>query len=103
MSIGTYERGTTFKAQVTYTSGSTNVDPSGSIAFIDIYKPDGTLYISNSGQSDATGVYYYYVSTQTDDPMGFYKIRWKAYFQYRNPWDYMPKYDSETVRIVDIE
>jgi len=101
--LGEYERGSTFKSVETYKSGSTYVDPSGNIAFITMYDPDGNVIIDNSGQRASTGVYYYYVSTQTDSPLGLYRIRWRAYWNFGSPWNYAPKDDTEAVSIVSVE
>jgi len=102
MGLTEYERESTFKTSVTFTSGSTNVDPSGNIAYVDVYKSDGTLLwtaASKSGTRSASGQYYYYISTQSTDPLGVYVIDWYGNFDYGGQWSYMPKHEKYEVRV----
>jgi len=101
MSLTEYERLSTWKTTVTWTSGSTAVDPSGNMSFIDVYKPDGTLLITTpaSGERDGVGVFHYYISTASTDPLGIYIIDWHALFDYGGNFGYMPLHDKECVII----
>lgn len=101
--VSIYERETTFKSQVTWTSGSTNVDPSGNMSFLEVYDPNDNRIINTSGQKSDTGVYYYYISTQSSDDLGLYRIRWRALFNYNAPWNFSPSYDTEVVQIVKVK
>jgi len=104
MALTKYERQNTWKSYVTYVSGTTNIDCSGNMAYLTVYRPDGTVLLGPvSGIRDSTGVYKYYVSTQSTDDLGIYVCEWKAYFNYGAPWDYSPKYDREAVQIVKVE
>lgn len=103
MAMDKWERQSTWKSQVVYKSSNTAIDPSGSIAFIDVYDAEDNLILSNSGQRTSTGTYIYYVSTQSDDPLGIYRVRWRALFDYSGRWDYSPKYDTEVVQICKVK
>ena len=69
-----WERTNSFKSTVEWTSGSTYVDPSGNMSYIKVFKPDGTQYIHESGLKNATGIYQYYISTQSTDDLGLWII-----------------------------
>jgi len=104
MTLTKYERETTFKSRVTYTSGSTNINCSGNLAYITVYRPDGTVLLGpESGQHAATGIYDYYVSTQSTDDLGIYVCEWKTEFDYGMPWQNSPKYDREAIQLVKVK
>jgi len=104
MSLTKFERGNTFKTTVTFTSGSTNIDPSGNKAFLDVYKPDGTMLLQGvSGSRVSTGVYHYYISTDSNDPLGIYIIDWKGMFNYGFPWTYQWKHQKNTIQLLEVE
>jgi len=99
-----YERGSTFRSQVTYTSGSTNINCSSNVTNLTVYKSDGTVLMGpESGAHITTGVYRYYVDTESTDPLGLYICEWKTYFNYNDPWNWKPKTDREIVQIVHVE
>ena len=102
--VTTFERENTFKTQVTWKSGSTNIDPSSNMSFLKVIEPDGTVMFQDvSGVRSATGIYHYYVSTQTSDDLGLYKIQWYAYFNYGSPFNYQIKYDTEVINLVAVK
>lgn len=103
MSVTNYERGTSFKSTVTFYSGSTAKDPSGNRAFLDVYKPDGTLLFSASGAKDSTGVYHCYISTQNTDDLGLYRIKWTGYMNLNTRYSHIPQVyqDAVNISIVD--
>jgi len=104
MTLTSYERGTVFKTNTTYTSGSTNVDSSGNIAYLTVYKPDGTVLMGPvSGLHESTGVYQYFVQTETTNDLGIYVLEWKAMFNYQSPWGYEWKYDREPIHLVNVK
>jgi len=99
-----YERETTFKTTVTYTSGSTNIDCSGNVTNLRVYDPNGTLIIGPvSGTHTSTGVYHYYVSTQSTHDLGLYICEWTTYFSYGSPWNWQPKVDREIINLVKVK
>jgi hypothetical protein len=101
--LTSYERLSTFKTSVTWTSGSTAVDPSGNMSFIDIFKADGTYLLqAASGERDGVGIFHYYASTASTDPLGIYRIRWYAYFNYAGNFGYMPLSQQEAIVIEKI-
>jgi len=102
MSLDRRERLNTFKTQVLWKSGNVAVDPSGNMTFISVFDADNTELINSSGQRSSTGTYYYYISTNANDPLGLYRIRWKGLFDYDSPFEYSPKYDTEIVQIVKV-
>lgn len=98
------ERGSTFRSRVTYTSGSTLVNCSGNVTNLTVYKSDGTTLLGpESGSHEGTGVYEYYVSTASTDPLGLYICEWKTYFDYGAPWNYQPKIDRELIQICHVK
>ena len=104
MSLTRYERGTTFRTATTYTSGSTDIDCSGNMAYLTVYEPDGTVLLGPvSGHHYDTGIYEYFVSTQSTDNLGIYVLEWMARFNYQAPWNYSPKYDREPIELVYVK
>jgi len=104
MTLTKWERGSIWKSQVVYTSGSTNINCSGNMTNITVYRPDGTILLGpESGQHATTGTYIYYVSTQSTDDLGIYVTEWKTYFDYDSPWDYAPKIDREAIQLVKVK
>jgi len=103
MSATIWEKENTFKSTVEWLSGSTYVDPSANKSFINVYDPDGTLYISHSGIRDSTGVYHYYISTQSNAELGLWKIQWHGYFNYESPFSFLKKSETEVIQLVDVE
>ena len=104
VTIKEYERNNSWKSQVVYTSGNTNIDCSGNMAYLTVYDPDGTILLGPiSGMHSDTGTYYYYVSTQSSDNLGLYICEWKSYFNYGARQGYLPKYDREVVSIVKVK
>ena len=104
MSLTKYERGSTFRTRQTYVSGTTNVNCSGNLAYLTVYKPDGTTYIDSvSGSHVGTGIYEYYVSTSSTDLLGIWVCEWKGYFNYDAPWYNEPKVDRECIQLVYVK
>lgn len=103
MTIQKWERSNTFKSTVTWMSSNSYVDPSGHRSFIKVYDPNGNLYLSESGNRDATGRYHYYVSTQSNATLGLWKIQWWGLFNYESPFTYLEKSETEIVNLVDVE
>ena len=104
MTLDKYERETTFKSQVYYTSGSTPINCSGNMTYLTVYRPDGTTLLGPvSGQHIASGTYIYYVSTQSTDDLGIYICQWKTNFYYGSPWLWSPKVDREAIQLVKVE
>ena len=102
MALTKFERSTTIRTKVAFTSGSTLVDPSGNRAFVDIYKPDGTYLLQSSGSKDSTGNYRYYFNTTTSDPLGIYIIDWWGRFNYGPPYSYKEKHEKEVIWLVNV-
>lgn len=103
MALTKLERDTTIKSSVLFTSGSIAVDPSGNMAFLDVYKPDGTLLIDGvSGSRDSTGAYHYFFNTQATDLLGIYVIDWWGRFYYGLPYDYKEKHEKEVIWLVNV-
>lgn len=76
MALTKYERGTSFPVSVTFKSGSTAVDPISG-AYLDVYKADGTSLIAGvSGSHYGTGLFKYFISTTSTDPLGVYYSEW---------------------------
>jgi hypothetical protein len=100
MTLISYERETTFLNTHTFYSGtstSVTIDPSSNLAFIKIYDPNGTLYISDSGQKVSQGVYKYYISTASTAILGIYTIDWYGSFYYDDEaFGWMPRHEKES-------
>lgn len=100
MTLTEYERGTTWKSTVTYQSGSSYVDCSGNMAYLTVYKADGSVLLGPaSGVHESTGIYHYFVSTQSTDPLGIYVTEWMGRFNYQGRFLHSPKYDRDAVLI----
>jgi hypothetical protein len=70
------------------------------MSYIDIYKSDGTYLIqSASGERSDTGVYHYYISTASTDPLGIYIIDWYGDFNYGGNFGYLPLHNKECIVI----
>jgi len=103
-SLTTYERGDSFKVSVEWKSGSVYADPQNNASHLNIYRPDGTLLLSNvSGIRLSTGIYYYYPSTNINDLMGIYIIDWNGKFNNGGTFGYLPNYQRECVLIVNVD
>lgn len=104
MALTKYERENIWKSQVVYTSSNTNINCSGNMTFLTVYRPDNTVLLGpESGQHTATGTYYYYVSTQSTDDLGIYICRWETRFDYGAPWNWAPKIDREAIQLVKVK
>jgi len=104
MALSKYERSTTFRTATTYKSGSTYINCSGNMAYLTVYEPNGSVIIGPvSGHHYSTGIYEYFVSTQSTHDLGIYVLEWKAWFNYQSPWDYSPKYDREPIDLVYVK
>jgi len=102
MSISEMERDNTWKTQCQFISGSTYVDPSGNLAYLTVYNPDGDAlagYDSVSGGRVSLGTYKYYVRVSSNNDLGLYICKWKGDFNYQSPWDFKQKVENEVVLI----
>ena len=84
MSLQSYERNNTIKVSVTFQSSDVDTDPSGSKAFINVIKSDGTYLIGNlssgaTASRTGTGKFDYYFETSSTDPLGVYEVVWTGY------------------------
>jgi len=82
--LSVYERKNTIKTEVDFQSGGSPTDPSGSKAFVQVIKPDGTYLVGNSAigsgaSRTGVGTYEYYFNTSPTDPLGIYVINWYGY------------------------
>lgn len=101
MTLTQVERGNTWKSQIVYKSGSTNVDCSGNITTLTIYNPlGGTHYGPVSGIRNTTGEYYSRPSTNSTHDLGIYVEEWKTYFDYGTNQGWRPKIDRKEIQIV---
>lgn len=98
-SLPIYERLNSFKSTVTFYSGSTAIDPSGNLAYIDVFDPNNALYIHDSGVKASTGTFYYWISTSSVNDLGIYRIRWYGSFYVDSTFGYMPRSEEECVII----
>ena len=103
MALQKWERTNFFKSQVIWKSGSTEIDPSGNMSFIDVYDPNGDIVISESSQRATSGTYVYYVSTQSDQDLGIWVIDHRAYFDYEHPWNFSQKHNYEPFQLVKVK
>ena len=101
-SLTKYERCDSWKSTVSFYSGSTLVDPSGNLAYIDVYDPNGTKIIESSGVKAGTGTYYRYINTTAANDLGIYRIRWYGSFYYDSVFGYMPRSEYEAVIITSV-
>jgi hypothetical protein len=96
--IDEFERGNTIKSSIVFQFGGADTDPTSPV--INVYKPDGTLLVTDgAGVQDATGQYHYYFSTASTDPLGLYKVVWSG--TYTVDAEAKPVLDSKLIMIVD--
>ena len=101
MALTKRERGTTWRAQVSYTSGSSYIDCSSNVTNLTVYKPDDTILVGPvSGNHRSTGIYDYYVSTASNADLGIYILEWKSWFSYDFGWE--PKVDREEIQLCHV-
>jgi len=99
-----YERGNTIKSDIDFKIGSVLTDPSGSKAYVTVYKSDGSILVNNSGATkDDTGEYHYYFKTESTDPLGIYIVQWKGYHSLGGSYGYMPIIQRDLIQICDTE
>ncbi len=104
MALTKFERGTSWKSTVTYTSSNTNVDCSGNMTFLTVYNPDATVGFGPvSGVHQETGIYHQYPSTSTTSDLGIYVEEWKTFFSYGTGLGWRPKYDREAIQICHVK
>jgi len=96
-------RGTTFKHQIEFKSGSSLVDCSGNMLTFNFYEPDGILKMSVSGTHRSTGLYDAYFSTQTTDDLGIWILESKGYFSYRTTYPWGPKRTRDEIEISHVD
>jgi hypothetical protein len=100
MTLTSYERGDTFLSTHIFYSGTSTtsfIDPLNNLAYINVYDPNGVLYISHSGERLSSGNYQYYISTSTTAPLGIYTIDWWGSFYTDDLFGYMPKHERESI------
>jgi len=104
MTLSKFERGNTIKTEVDFKVGSVLTDPSGSVAWVDIIKSDGTYLVQSSGATrDGTGEYYYYFTPASTDPLGIYVIVWKAYHNLGGDYGTKEIIQRDAVQLVDVD
>ena len=97
------ERTTIFPTQVLWKSGSTLIDPSSNMSYIDIYNPEGDKVISESSQRYTTGTYRYYISTQSTDNLGIWVVDHWSYFNYQGRHGWQKKHNYEPFQLVYVK
>jgi len=104
MTLTKYVRGNTWRTRVSYLSGNTPIDCSSNIANLTVEAPDGSTYMTGiTGQHVSTGIYQYYLSTQSTDDLGIYVCSWESWFDYQHPWNYSPKVENEAIQLVHVK
>ena len=109
MTLSSYERCNTIKVEVDFKSNSVLTNVSGNMAFIDIYKSDGTKLVDStstppaSGQHTGTGEYEYYFTTASTDPLGIYRIVWSGYSYIDSVFGYQHINQADAINIVSVE
>ena len=104
MTLTAYERTNTIKVEVDLKSNDVLTDPSGNMAFIDVYKSDGTKLVDTaSGQRTGTGEYEYYFTTAATDPLGIYKVVWWGHSYVDGTFNYKRFSQADQIQIVDLD
>jgi len=103
MSLSTFERYNTIKTEIDFKMNDILTDPSGSKAFVDILKPDGTYFIHDAVTTrDSTGQYSYYFTPAEDDPLGIWVVVWHGYHNLGGAYGYKKLVQRDPIHIVDI-
>lgn len=104
MTVTKWERQNTFKSTCSWLSGSTAIDPSSNMCWLNVIDPDGNYLLqAESGMKESTGVYKYYISTASTDPLGLYLIRWYSHFDYDGRWEYQRKQNTEVINLCHVK
>ena len=104
MSLSKFERNNTIKSEIDFKMSDVLTDPSGSKAFVDIIKSDGTYFIQDaSGSRDSTGEYHYYFTPASTDPLGVWVIVWHGYHNLGAAYGYKRITQRDAIHIVDVE
>ena len=104
MSLTKYERKNSIKCDVTFQTGGVDTDPSGNKVYLSVIRPDNTyLYSSVSATRTDTGDYRYYISTNSSDPLGIYRIEWKGWHDVGGSQGNLPIIQRDAFSIVDTE
>jgi len=104
MTLPKYERGNTIKTDIDFKSDDVLEDPYDDIAYVDVIRPDGTYLMTDvSGTRDGEGEYHYYISTNSTDILGIYKIVWKAQHDVGGAQGLMPLRQRDTFQLVDVD
>ena len=107
-----FERGNTIKVVATFnTSSNVATDPSGNVAFIQVFKPDGTSLIGGGSGAitsrTGTGSFKYFFDTADDYPLGVYVVQWQGYHGIGTlggvVYGYKPVKQRDSFVIVDTE
>jgi len=104
MSLNKFERGNTIKVEADFKMNGVLTDPSGSKAFIDVIKPDGSYLVSGATTTrDGTGEYHYYFQTDFSDPLGIYIVQWYGYHNLGANYGYKRLVQRDAIQIVSTE
>jgi len=102
--IPLYERGNTIKSDIDFKSAGVLTNPYADTAKISVIRPDGTyLYSSATANYDGTGEFSYYISTNSSDPLGIYKIVWYAQDDVGGSQGLMPVIQRDVFCLVDVD
>ena len=104
MTLTKYERGNTIKTEIDFKSDGVLANPYNSVATVDLIRPDGVyLYSGHSATHDGTGEFHAYISTNSCDPLGIYKIVWKANDDVEGGQGLMPIVQRDTFQLVEVD
>lgn len=101
MVLENFERGNCIKTDVEFRMDDVPTDPSGSKAFIDVIRPDGTYLVEHgSGTRSDVGKYHFYFQTRNTDPLGLYMTVWKAQHNLGGEFGYKDIVQRRAINII---
>lgn len=104
MALSEYERNNCIKTSVEFKMNGSYQDPSGSVAFVDVIKPDGTYLVQDASTTkDGVGQYSYYFQVPNTDPLGIYVVVWKGMHNLGGSYGYKNITNREGISVVHVE
>jgi len=104
MSLSKFERHNTIKTEIDFKMNDTLTDPSGSVAFVDVIKSDGTYFIEDASTTrDGVGEYSYYFTPSETDPLGVWVVIWHGYHNLGGSYGYKKITQRDAIQVVDVE
>ena len=102
--LSSYERNNTIRTDIDFKMSDVFTDPSGSKAFVDVIKSDGTYFIQDATTSrDGVGEYHYFFTPTEEDPLGVWVIIWHGLHNLGGVYGYTSLVQRDAINIVNVK